>query len=140
MSDFFKEKYCAVPSSGEPSPKRPAFPRSVCEAHWVDVPGQHESHPGESLVTHSREVILDWAHKREAMPSTIPGTEHEGHLGVLRFDVPGYGSRQNLEHVTWEQWFDTFDERQLVMIFQEHLRNGRQSNFFHFNSPFREHI
>ena len=134
----FKEKYCgpqAQQAGGKPAPH---FPRSVCEGHWIDSPDDHESHPGKSLVTRSHDVIIRWASVRNAMPATVPGTEHDGHLGVLRFDVPGYGSSQSLEHVSWDEWFATFDDRQLVMIFQERLKNGRPSNFFHFNSPFRE--
>jgi hypothetical protein len=110
----------------------------VCEGHWLNAPNEHEGHLGESLVTQNHDVIVNWANERNAMPATVPGTEHEGRLGVLRFDTPGYGSNQNLEHVSWSEWFETFDERQLVMLFQEHLKDGRQSNFFHFNSPFRE--
>lgn len=137
MTDF-KEEYCGTPSGKEPSEKRPRLPRSVCEAHWINSPNEHESHPGESLVTRNHEVIRKWAEERAAVPATVPGTEHDGHLGVLRFDFPGYTGR-TLEHVTWDQWFNTMDERKLVMIYQEHMRNGRLSNFFHFNSPFREH-
>lgn len=134
----FKKKYCSGPWDVPPSEEHPHFSRSICEAHWIESPNEHESHPGESLVTRSHEVILRWAEERSAVPATIPGTEHNGHLGVLRFDFPDYEG-QTLQHVTWEEWFKAFDERQLVMVFQEHMRNGRRSNFFKFNSPFREH-
>ena len=33
------------------------------------------------------------------------------------------------------QWFHTFDERRLNLIYQEQLRDGRQSNFFRTESP-----
>jgi hypothetical protein len=33
----------------------------------------------------------------------------------------------------------TFKKRKLVFLFQEHMKNGKQSNFFHMDSPFREH-
>ncbi|WP_218156106.1 hypothetical protein [Nonomuraea wenchangensis] len=38
-------------------------------------------------------ALLDhqWAEEREAQPATVEGTEHGDHLGVLRFDSPGYG-------------------------------------------------
>jgi hypothetical protein len=136
----FKEEYCGKGEAGEPSRQQPGFPRAVCEAHWINSPSEHQSRPGQSLVTHSHDVILQWAEKRNAMPATVPGTEHDSHPGVLRFDIPGWGSRASLEHVAWEQWFQTFDDRKLVMIYQEQMRNGRQSNFFHFNSPYREHM
>ncbi len=136
--DAFKQEYCEKLPGQEATPSRPGFPRSVCETRWITSPNEHESHPGQSLVTHDHAVILQWAEERDAVPATVPGTEHDGHLGVLRFDFPGYG-RRTLEHVTWDQWFQTFDDRKLVMIYQERMRNGRRSNFFHFNSPFREH-
>jgi hypothetical protein len=133
----FKEKFCG-PEAQRTGTEQPHFPRSVCEGHWINSPNEHEAHLGESLVTQNHEAIVNWANERNGMPATVPGTEHEGRPGVLRFDIPGFGSNQTLEHVSWSEWFDTFDERQLVMLFQEHLRDGRQSNFFHLNSPFRE--
>lgn len=74
---------------------------------------------------------------REATPATVPGTEHGDHLGVLRFDFPGYGG-QDLAEVSWEEWFNTFDQRDLQFVFQEHTRDGSQSNFFRLTSPHRE--
>jgi hypothetical protein len=99
---------------------------------WIGSPNEHEGYPGESLATRSHDVILSWANDRNAMPATVPNTEVDSYLGALRFDIPGFGSGQNLEHVSWSEWFATFDDRQLAMIFQERLQNGRQSSFFHF--------
>ncbi|MGH2459297.1 MAG: hypothetical protein ACRDIY_10580 [Chloroflexota bacterium] len=134
----FKEEYCGNRSEQGPSKAHPRFPRSVCETRWITSPSEHESHPGQSLVTRDHAVIRQWAEERNAVPATVPGTRHDGHLGVLRFDVPGYG-RRTLEHVTWDQWFNTLDDRKLVMIYQERMENGQRSNFSHFNSPDREH-
>ena len=106
-------------------------------AKWISGPDEHEDHHGQSLVTRNHEVIKQWAEARDAVPATVPGTEHGDHLGVLRFNFPGYGG-DSLEEVSWEDWFNTFDDRRLVMIYQEHLKNGNQSNFFRFDSPFRE--
>lgn len=96
-----------------------------------------EKKPGATLLTRNHEVIRHWAEQRGAIPSTVPGTEHDGHLGVLRFDFPGYGGR-SLEHVSWQDWFKAFDLRQLVFVFQETKRDGTPSNFFRFDSPERE--
>ena len=93
--------------------------------------------PGRSLVTTDHQVIQRWAQQREAAPATVPGTEHDGHVGVLRLDFPGYGGRQ-LEHISWDQWFDTFDQRGLNFIYQEKSSNGRPSNFFVLENPGRE--
>ncbi len=93
--------------------------------------------PGVTLLTRNHDIIRRWAEARGAVPATVPGTEHDGHLGVLRFDFPGFGGRE-LKHVSWEEWFRAFDERNLVFVYQETTKDGTQSNFFRFDSPYRE--
>lgn len=92
---------------------------------------------GQTLRTRDHEDIKHWAQQRNAKPATVPGTEHDDHLGVLQFDFPGYGGK-NLAEVSWDQWFDTFDQRNLEFVYQETTKDGRQSNFFRLTSPDRE--
>ncbi len=61
-------------------------------------------------------VIQHWAAERGAQPATVPGTQHDGRAGVLRFNFAGYGGR-DLEEIDWEDWFATFDDRELVFVF-----------------------
>jgi hypothetical protein len=89
---------------------------------------------GRSLVTTDHEVIRRWAKARKAVPATVAGTEHEGHLGVLRFDFPGY-SGDRLTEVSWDDWLATFDQRRLNFIYQERLADGKRSNFFRLENP-----
>ncbi len=112
--------------------------KTTLRAKWIHAVDEHEDHTGQSLATRSHEVIRQWAEDRGAQPSTVPGTEHQGRAGVLRFNFPGYGG-QTLEAIDWEDWFRTFDERDLVFIYQEHKADGRTSNFFKLDSPHREH-
>jgi len=91
---------------------------------------------GRSLATTSHEVIRKWAEDRNGVPATVEGTEHGDHLGVLRFDFGG--DSENLRHVSWDDWFDTFDARTLNFIYQEKRKDGNQSNFFRLESPDRE--
>jgi hypothetical protein len=98
---------------------------------------EHEQHPGQTLCTRDHEAIRHWAEHRKAQPATVPGTEHDERPGVLRFDFPGYGG-QDLRHVDWEDWFRTFDTRNLEFCYQEHMKDGRESNFFVLRNPDRE--
>jgi hypothetical protein len=91
---------------------------------------------GRSLATTSHEVIRRWAEDRDAVPATVEGTEHGDHLGVLRFDFGG--DSENLRHVSWDEWFATFDARKLNFLYQEERKDGNQSNFFRLESPDRE--
>jgi hypothetical protein len=94
--------------------------------------------PGRSLVTTNHDVIRRWAQARGARPATIRGTEREGRAGVLTFNIPGYRESGRVREITWDEWFHTFDLRRLNLIYQEQLRDGRQSNFFRTESPDRE--
>lgn len=107
-------------------------------AKWINAVGEKEDHPGQTLATRNPDVIKHWAEEREATPATVPGTEHGDHLGVLRLNFPGYGGK-DLQEVSWDQWLKTVEDRKLVFLFQQHMKNGNQSNFFHFDSPLREH-
>ena len=89
---------------------------------------------GRSLVTTDHEVIRRWAKARRAVPATVQGSEHDGHLGVLRFDFPGY-SGDRLTEVTWDDWFDAFDQRGLNFIYQETRTDRKRSNFFQLENP-----
>jgi hypothetical protein len=110
---------------------------STKRAKWIDSPHEHQDHSGQTLATRSHDVIKQWAEERKATPATVPGTEHSDHLGVLRFDFPGYGG-QDLQEVSWDDWLKTVEDRKLVFLYQEQKSDGSQSNFFRFDSPFRE--
>lgn len=102
----------------------------------ITSPDDKPERDGRSLVTTNHDVIRQWAEARDAVPATIEGTEHEGRVGVLRFDFGGDSER--LEHIEWDQWFETFDERKLNFIYQETKSDGSQSNFFQLENPDRE--
>jgi hypothetical protein len=114
----------------------PETSSSLKYSQEVTSPDEDPERPGRSLATTHHQVIKEWAEARGATPATVEGTEHGDHLGVLRFDFGG-GS-ENLRHVSWDEWFNTFDARKLNFIYQEERSDGRQSNFFRLESPDRE--
>ena len=74
-------------------------------------------------------MIRRWTEERGAKPATVPGSEYGGRPGRLLFDFPGYGG-ENLEHVSWDEWFKPFDDRDVEFVYQEHTSDGSESNFF----------
>lgn len=110
--------------------------KGAARAKWVASTQDHEDRPGQTLATRDHAVIRQWAEARGAEPATA-GRGHGGRPRTLRFDFPGYGGK-SLTPVSWDDWFRTFDERDLVFLFQEHLSNGRTSNFFRLDNPQRE--
>jgi hypothetical protein len=100
----------------------------------VGSPEEHEERAGRSLVTTDHDVIRQWAEARSAEPATVPGSEYGGRPGRLLFDFPGYGG-EDLQKISWDDWFRTFDERKLNFLYQEHRKDGTPSNFFRLENP-----
>lgn len=90
---------------------------------------------GESKITTDHEEIRTWAEARKARPCTVKGTERqEEEVGIIRLDLPGYSGGGKLEEITWEEYFDKFEESNLAFLFQEETKDGKKSNFNKFIS------
>jgi hemerythrin superfamily protein len=109
--------------------------RSTQHAKWIHAVDEHEDHTGQTLATRNPEVIRRWAEERKATPATTPGGDTE-HPRVLRFDFPDYD--RDLQEISWDAWLSTFEDRDLVFLYQEHMKAGNQSNFFRLDNPSRE--
>jgi len=110
--------------------------KTTLRAKWIHNPDEHEDRAGQTLATRDHEVIRHWAEERGAEPATVP-TKDGGEPRVLRLNFPDYGGR-TLEMLDWDRWFEVFDRRKLVFLFQERMKAGNQSNFFRLDSPERE--
>jgi hypothetical protein len=109
--------------------------RSAQRAKWLYSANEREDHAGQTLATRNPEVIRAWAEERKARPATSPGGDAQ-QPRVLRFDFPDYD--KGLQPVSWEAWCKVFEDRGLVFLFQQHMKSGKQSNFFRLDSPSRE--
>ena len=104
------------------------------DARQDAVPERDESSPQEPVehsATTDHDVIRQWAEDRHATPATVEGTEHEGNVGELRLDFDFGNDLEDLQKVSWDDWFRAFDERGLEFVFQESTRpDGSASNDF----------
>ena len=48
----------------------------------------------------------------------------------MRIDFPGGAGENQLEHISWEEWFETFDDAKLAFLYQEQKASGEDSTFF----------
>lgn len=84
-----------------------------------------------SRTTRDHEEIRRWAEARGAVPAEVKGTERDGEAGIIRFEFPNAPNRNDskLEEISWEDFFEKFDQNNLEMVFQEKTADGQQSNF-----------
>src|SRR3954466_6063174 len=83
----------------------------------------------QSNTTTDHEEIRRWAEERGGRPSTVRGTGGNDDIGILRIDFPGYSGGDSLEEISWDEWFQKFDENGLALLYQETTANGQRSNF-----------
>jgi hypothetical protein len=110
--------------------------KSTLRAKWMhgdDKPDRN----GQTLATRDPDVIRRWADARGAQPATVARREGQ-RARTLRFDFPSNGTSSRLEPIDWDEWLRTFQERDLVFLFQEHKADGAESNFFRLENPSRE--
>jgi hypothetical protein len=73
--------------------------------------------------------IRQWAEDRGAQPACVKGTGSKDDTGMIRLDFPGYSGEESLQSISWDDWFEKFDERSLSLLVQDKTGRGQKSNF-----------
>jgi hypothetical protein len=74
---------------------------------------------GESKTTTNHDEIRKWVEKRGGRPARVKETGSNGDPGVLRIDFPGRGEDDRLEEISWDEWFEAFDDNDLAFLYQD---------------------
>ncbi|HEY5572414.1 MAG TPA: hypothetical protein VIK64_05290 [Anaerolineales bacterium] len=89
---------------------------------------------GESRITTDPDEIKRWVEERGGYPASVKATSEDGDPGLLRIDFPGYSEDESLERISWEDFFEKFEEKDLAFLYQDTIREGEESRFFKFIS------
>jgi hypothetical protein len=84
----------------------------------------------ESNTTTDHEEIRRWVEEHGGKPARVKGTGDGDDPGMLRIDFPGGAGEDRLEHISWDDWFQKFDENGLAFLYQEKKADGEDSTFF----------
>ena len=84
----------------------------------------------ETTTTTDHDEIRRWVEEHDGRPASVKGTEGGDEAGVLRIDFPGGAGPDELEHISWEQWFEKFEAENLAFLYQERKASGEDSTFF----------
>lgn len=83
---------------------------------------------GQTTTDH--EFIRKWAEQRGGRPSVVKATEGEDGEGILRFDFRE--KDESLDEIDWDTFFQTFEDRNLALLYQDKTADGHTSRFFKF--------
>ena len=84
--------------------------------------------------TRDHKVIQKWTEDRDGVPAKIKGTGKEKGDGVLRIHFPDHSDSDNFEEISWDDFFEEFDNSDLDFLYQEKKADGETSTFHKFVS------
>jgi hypothetical protein len=77
----------------------------------------------EAKTTTAHEEIRRWVEERGGHPARVKGTE------LLRIDYPGFSGEDTLEKISWEEFFEEFENNNLAFLHQDKTKDGKESRF-----------
>ena len=89
---------------------------------------------GESKTTTDHDTIKEWVEARGGVPATVKRTEKNGEPGLLRIDYPGVGEDDEFDQLSWDEFFEAFEDNDLAFLYQEKTKDGKESRFSKFVS------
>ena len=113
----------SAPKASAKSGKKSSGGKSASHSNGA---GDHTSH-----TTMDHDEIRSWAEERGGKPSCVRGTGKKGDIGLMRIEFPGAPNANDdqLEEISWEDFFEKFDERGLALVYQAETAEGQKSNF-----------
>lgn len=86
-----------------------------------------------SKTTHDHKEIQNWVESRGGVPSIVKGTAQSNNDGILRIHFPDNSEGgDQLEKITWDRFFNIFDQNKLDFIYQDKKADGETSTFHKF--------
>jgi len=85
----------------------------------------------QAQTTTDHDEIRRWVEERGGRPSRVASTESDKDGGgILRID---FGEPEDsLEEISWDDFFETFEDRKLAFLYQDKASSGGKSRFFKF--------
>lgn len=83
----------------------------------------------KAKTTTDHEQIKQWVEERGGHPARIKGTAEKGSSGVILIDYPGYSGTETLETISWQEFFQGFEDNKLAFLYQDEPRAGNESRF-----------
>ena len=85
--------------------------------------------------THDHKKIQEWAEERGGIPAKIKNTGKADDDGILRIHFPKNSDNDDrFEEVSWEDFFENFEESELDFLYQDKKADGETSTFHKFVS------
>ena len=93
------------------------------------MPSKNATVTGGAQATIDHDEIREWVEQHGGHPAAVKRTRRGKTPGILRIDFPGFSGEDNLEPISWEEFFVRFEESRLAFLYQDRTKTGRSSRF-----------
>ena len=71
--------------------------------------------------TSDHDKIQRWAEKHGGKPAAVKRTHRDDSVGIIRIMFPkvSQSKHEELEEISWDEFFEQFDEAGLVLLYEE---------------------
>jgi hypothetical protein len=71
--------------------------------------------------TTDHETIRKWADSKGGKPAAVGRTHQGGDIGIIRLMFPDAAQSEHdeLVEITWDEFFDEFEKRELALLYDE---------------------
>jgi len=83
----------------------------------------------DAKVTTDHNLIQRWTEDRGGWPARVKGTNKGKTSGIIRIDYKGFSGSDTLEKISWDEFFDAFEDNNLAFLYQDKVSGGEQSRF-----------
>lgn len=82
----------------------------------------------EAKTTINHEEIRRWAEARDGVPVSAKGVDEDGdEIALLRIS---FREDPTLKRISWDEFFERFEDDDLAFLYQEQTADGKRSRFF----------
>ncbi|SJZ85303.1 hypothetical protein [Novilysobacter spongiicola] len=82
----------------------------------------------EAKTTINHEEIRRWAEARDGVPVSAKGVDEDGdEIALLRIS---FRDDPALKRISWDEFFERFEDDDLAFLYQEQTADGKRSRFF----------
>jgi hypothetical protein len=92
---------------------------------------QREGKLAQTKVTTDHATIQRWAKARGGRPAAVSKTHKGNETGIIRIEFPDAPNARDaaLEEISWDEFFEKFEDSKLALLYQEETSEGARSNF-----------
>lgn len=72
---------------------------------------------GKATIDHDK--IKSWVEQHGGCPAHVKGSGSGDDPGILRIDFTGFSGKHTLEEISWDEFFDAFEDNKLAFLYQD---------------------